>query len=67
MRSVEVRGASPAFIDALSWSVNCSRRLMAPSCEKNTLYYMRSDSAVMWVEEISHPSARLLPREIFFP
>ena len=29
MRSVEVRGASPAFIDALSWSVNCSRRLMA--------------------------------------
>ena len=41
MRSVEVRGASPAFIEALSWSVNCSRRSMAPTSEKNIPYYMQ--------------------------
>ena len=54
MRSVEVRGASPAFIEALSWSVNCSRRPMARPPRKNTPYYMQSDAAVMLPEKNSH-------------
>jgi hypothetical protein len=63
---VEVRAALPAFIDALTWSLNWSLKLMPAPREKMPLYYMRSGAHLsFWrkfpTRDCSHCFGKLFP------